>query len=66
VAENRENQPADAAVGYRVQVGRQNWLIYRSFTGAANRTLLGHHLLTQFLIGQFTAAGEVLTLIEIE
>ncbi|HWC89765.1 MAG TPA: hypothetical protein VG433_08920, partial [Pirellulales bacterium] len=65
VAENRENQPADA-VGYRVQVGRQNWLIYRSFTGAANRTLLGHHLLTQFLIGQFTATGEVLTLVEIE
>ncbi|HEY5316046.1 MAG TPA: hypothetical protein VIK18_26195 [Pirellulales bacterium] len=66
VAENRENQPRDAAVGYRVQVGRQNWLIYRSFTGGANRTLLGHHLLTQFLIGQFTTAGEVLKLIEIE
>ena len=66
VAENRVNQPADAAVGYRVQIGRQNWLIYRSLTGAANRTLLGHHLLTQFLIGQFTSAGEVLTLVDIE
>jgi hypothetical protein len=66
VAENRVIQSSDAAVGYRVQIGRQNWLIYRSLTGPANRTLLGHHLLTQFLIGQFTSAGEVQTLVDIE
>jgi hypothetical protein len=66
VAENRVNQPADLAVGYRVQIGRQNWLIYRSLTGGANRTLLGHHLLTQFMIGQFTSAGEVVKLVDIE
>lgn len=66
VAENRENQPADLAVGYRVQIGQQHWLVYRSLTGGANRTVLGHHLLSQFLIAQFTTDGEVLPLVEIE
>jgi hypothetical protein len=66
VAETRVAQPADVAVGYRVQIGKQQWLVYRSLAEAASRTVLGHHLLTQYLVGRFTRAGEVETLIEIE
>jgi hypothetical protein len=66
VAENRQLQRSDVAAGYRVQIGKSQWLIYRSLNGAANRTVLGHHLLTQFLAGRFNAKGEVDTLLEIE
>ncbi len=66
VAENRQNQPSDLAVGYRVQIGREQWLIYRSLTPGASRTVLSHHLLTQFLVGRFTPKGTVQVLVEIE
>ena len=66
VAEDRQNQPPDQAVGYRVQVGREQWLMYRSLTPAAGRTILSHHLLTQFLVGRFTPKGTVQVLVEIE
>ncbi|HEX4147565.1 MAG TPA: hypothetical protein VHY20_01200, partial [Pirellulales bacterium] len=66
VAENRQNQPPDLAVGYRVQVGREQWLMYRSLTSAVGRSLLSHHLLTQFLVGRFTPQGTVQVLVEIE
>jgi hypothetical protein len=66
VAENRQNVPSDLAAGYRVQVGREQWLMYRSLTPAVGRTLLSHHLLTQFLVGRFTPKGTVEVLVEIE
>lgn len=66
VAENRQNQARDVAVGYRVQIGVEQWLVYRSLTPGTGRTLLGHHLLTQFLVGRFSMAGEVRSLLEIE
>lgn len=66
VAENRVNQPLDVAAGYRVQIGQRQWLVYRSLGQTTGRTLLGHHLLTQFVAGRFTNTGTVETLLAIE
>lgn len=66
VAEDRETQTDDVAVGYRVQVGRQQWLFYRSLAACGNRTLLGHNLVSEFLAARFGRQGVPDTLIEIE
>jgi hypothetical protein len=66
VAQTRTIEPQDAAVGYRVQTGKKQWLVYRSLTKPANRTVLGHNLSTEFLVGRFDREGTVEALIEIE
>lgn len=66
VAENLQILPNDIAVGYRVMVGDQQWLLYRSLAAVGNRTLLGHNLISQMLIAQFGRDGEVESLVEIE
>ena len=66
MAENRQRVPRDAAVGYRVMVGRRQWLFYRSLAPRGNRTLLGHNLSTEMLAARFTKAGTVEKLVEIE
>jgi hypothetical protein len=66
VAQSLEIVPASVAVGYRVMVGKDQWLIYRSLAPAANRTLLGHNLATEMLIARFGKKGDVVPLIEIE
>jgi hypothetical protein len=58
--------PAEHAVGYRVAVGREQWLIYRSLGPVGNRTLLGHNLSTETLVARFDGDGEVTPIIEIE
>ena len=65
VAEQLSIQPADVAVGYRVQLGLEQWLIYRSLAPSGNRTLLGHNLTSEFLVARLDD-GEVEPLIEIE
>ena len=66
VAEQLEIQPQDVAVGYRVTIGKQQWLIYRSLAKSANRTLLGHNLSSEMLVARFGRDGEVQTLVQIE
>ncbi|MHB1034712.1 MAG: hypothetical protein ACYC35_09280 [Pirellulales bacterium] len=66
VAEDRVVQPAETAVGYRVQIGKRQWLVYRSLARQGNRTLLGHNLSTAFVLGRFSRRGEVDPLLEIE
>jgi len=66
VAENLKIQPPEVAVGYRVMVGKEQWLIYRSLAPRANRTLLGHNLATEMLVARFGRDGEVEPLVEIE
>jgi hypothetical protein len=66
VAESLETQPDDVAVGYRVQIGKEQWLIYRSLVEPANRTLLGHNLSTEALVARFDRSGEVEALVEVE
>jgi hypothetical protein len=57
VAQDRQIQPSCVAAGYRVQIGREQWLFYRSFDGPASRTLLGQHIARQFLAAQFDCEG---------
>jgi hypothetical protein len=66
VAESLQIQPPDVAVGYRVQLGREQWLLYRSLAPRGNRTLLGHNLSSDLLIGRFLDDGEVEPLVEVE
>jgi hypothetical protein len=66
VAENREIVPSDVAVGYRVMVGTEQWLVYRSLAKTANRTVLGHNLTSELLVARFDREGEVEPLMEIE
>jgi hypothetical protein len=66
VAENRQNVPADVAVGYRAQAGRAQWLVYRSLAPPAIRSVLGKSLMHQFLFGNFPQSGRVETLLEID
>lgn len=59
---------ADQAVGYRVQVGPEQWLFFRSLTPCApdlHRTVLGQHLSCEFLAARFLNDGTVEQLIEI-
>lgn len=65
VAENFRIQPPDLAVGYRVQIGPRQWLVYRSLGPTGNRSLLGHNLVSETLVARF-AKGQVEPLVEIE
>jgi hypothetical protein len=58
IGEQLQIQPPSAAVGYRVQVGGDQWLFYRSLTPPANRTLLGQNLFHEFYAGRFDTDGE--------
>ena len=66
VAEHLELQPNDVAAGFRAQIGLFQWLIYRSLTGQANRSLLGQNVSCEFLAGRFNRNGEVTKFVEIE
>lgn len=43
----------DEAVGYRVQVGSEQWMMYRSLAGGCCRSLLGKHLIADFFASRF-------------
>lgn len=66
VAEDRLIVPRDVAVGYRVQIGRAQWLFYRSLAECGNRTLLGQNLVSEFLAARFGRNGIAEPLMEIE
>lgn len=57
----------EEAVAFRVQIGRQQWLIYRSLTAPKRRTALGMHTLAEFYAGRFDSdTGDVDTLLLVE
>ena len=66
VAEDLQSQPRDVATGYRVQIGRRQWMFYRSLTAKRIRTVLGQNLGCEYICGRFRTDGSVETLIEIE
>ncbi|MDR2116160.1 MAG: hypothetical protein LBP87_07250 [Planctomycetaceae bacterium] len=66
VGENMKKVPDDQAVGYRVQVNKEQFLLYRSMTPSANRTVLGHNLIDDFCFARFVPETGVETLIVIE
>ena len=58
--------PPDVAVGYRIQTGKHQWVIYRSLGPSASRSVLGQHFSSEFVLGRFQKDGEFEQLIEIE
>ncbi len=67
VAQSLEIQPHDVAVGYRIQCGKCQWLVYRSQAAPANRTVLGYNLSIEGVIGRFLSpSGAVEELLQVE
>lgn len=66
VAERLEIVARDQAVGYRVQLGRSQWLIYRSLTPRRNRSFFGQNTSDEFVVTRFDLDGSVDELIEIQ
>jgi len=66
VAEKLRIVRSDEAVAYRVQMGKRQWLFYRSLAPAANRTVLGQNLACDFFAARFLRNGQVEPLIELE
>ena len=66
IGENRRNLSPDVAVGYRVQIGREQWLIYRSLDRPTPRTVLGQNLLCEFHVSRFLPSGDAEPLIEVQ
>lgn len=66
VADTRRNLPPQQAVGYRVQSGREQWLVYQALDEARNRSVLGCNLSCDFLLGRIGRAGMVERTIEID
>ncbi len=54
VGENLQKVPDDKAVGWRVQLGKEQFLVYRSLTPMTSRTLLGHNLIDDFCYATFS------------
>ena len=66
VADTRINLPRHQAVGFRVQCGREQWLLYKSLDEPRNRSLLGCNVSADFLLGRIPLSGEVKRTIEIQ
>jgi hypothetical protein len=66
VAQNLEVVQRDVAVAYRVQIDKDQWLIYRTLADAARRTALGMHTLSDFFAGRVKNNGDLDTLVEVE
>jgi hypothetical protein len=66
VAEQLEIVSPECAAAYRLQIGKRQWVFYRSLEPAGNRTFMGQNLVSEFLWARFLKTGEIETLIEIE
>lgn len=66
VAESLNIVSRDVAVAYRLQIGGDQWLLYRTLAHAARRTALGMHTYADFFAGRFDAEGDIESLVEVE
>jgi hypothetical protein len=66
VAESLRAQSPDVAVAYRIQLGRRQWMAYRSLAPRGNRSVLGQNLSSEFLMARFHRTGVVEELVEVE
>ncbi len=65
VGENLQRVADDVAVGYRVQIGAEQWLFYRALANKGNRTLLGSNTAAEMLAARFHD-GKAETLLQVE
>lgn len=66
VGENLQRIREDQAVGYRIQLDQEQFLLYRSLTSPGNRTVLGHNLIDDFCFARFDPETGVDPLIAVE
>lgn len=66
VAEDRAICSEELVVAFRVQVGKRQWLLYRSLGERGNRTVLGQNLVYELTVGRLNPEGELEKLVEIE
>lgn len=67
VSEQRSTLPSHVAAGFRLRVGRYQWLIYRSLRHSGEpRAVLGHHTRYETVIGAFKSTGDVETIVAVE
>lgn len=67
IAENNVRLSAADAGGYRLRVGDQQWVFFRSLTRATMpRTMLGHQTTNETVIGRFNDDGEVEPMLLVE
>ncbi len=65
VGEEMQKVDAGRAVGFRVQLGKEQFLLYRSMTPMANRSVLGHNLIDDFCYATFSPEAGVSPLVEV-
>jgi hypothetical protein len=53
VADELQLIPRNIATGFRIQIGSEQWMIYRSLFGRRPRSVLGKHLVADFFAGRF-------------
>lgn len=59
--------PSNEAAAFRVQLGSDQWVIYRSLNGHHNRTFLGKNLISDFFCGRFDAEdGSIEELVSVD
>lgn len=55
VGEKLKSLPPQTAVAFRVQVGKSQWILYRSMAPPAPRTFLGRHMIADFYCARLNA-----------
>jgi hypothetical protein len=66
VGENLGAVNRDVAVGYRIQSGDDQWLVYRSLAPVANRSVVGHNTYGSFVCGRIKPDGNVKEILTME
>ena len=66
VAEDRVNLKKDQAAAFRIQIGKEQWLICRNLDGSSNRTFMGENHIGEFFVGRSDGVSEAEELLEIE
>lgn len=66
VAEEMLIVSPEVAVAYRIQIGKAQWVIYRSLSTPGNRTFLGQNLISDFFVARFHQNGETQMLLDVE
>lgn len=66
VAKQGTSVPNDDALGFRVQLGKDQFIVYQTLNEKAVRTVLGLHLISDFVLGKFYKETGPQTIVGIE
>jgi hypothetical protein len=67
VAEDSQPVLPAAAAGYRIRVGKSQWLLYHSLTPPrVPRTAIGLHTNSETVLARLNSSGEIESLVEVE